>query len=135
MENISYNANENYVAKKGNKFQGLKNLTIENDVITITMGTGLVFSAPINEVQVEYTTGWRLLLQSPLMHKYKFTSSAGQTLTIDMYKGWEGFGKEKLEVYETIESLPNVKKSALEKFELWIGWIIVAVCLITYFAI
>ena len=137
MENVQFVAdNEKWLNKRD--FSGLKVLKVEDDVLSMEFADGRSFSAPINDLQIRRTTGWRLLLQSPQLRSYKFYTNDGRVFKLGglyLTKDFSGFVKpldglksllnanETVEaIYAVLDSMPNTKDSGLEIFEKIISW-------------
>ena len=142
MENVTFVAdNEKWLNKRD--FSGMTTFKIENDVLTMEFADGRSFSAPINDLQIRRTSGWRLICQSPRFRKYEFTTKDGRNFKLGgLYsnKDFIGFVK-KLDgakslwnadetvwgIYSVLDKLPNTKNSGLEIFEYVFSWGIIAI--------
>ena len=137
MENVQFIAdNEKWLNKRG--FSGMTIFKIENDVLTMEFADGRNFSAPINDLQIRRTTGWKLLLQDGRNHTYEFTTPDGRMFKLGgLYSNMDfaGFYKEVtglkslidafdpvFDIYAVLDNLPNSKRSGLEVFELIMSW-------------
>ena len=141
MENIQFIAdNEKWLNKRD--FSGMKLFKIEDDVLSMEFADGRNFSAPINDLQIRRTTGWKLLLQSPQFHSYTFTTKDGRifklggvysnkdfigfTKKVDGLKSLMNANETINEIYAVLDNMPNTKNSGLEIFELVFSWSLIA---------
>lgn len=137
MENVQFTADSKYVAKKGAKFRGVKEFTLEDDVLTIEMGNGRKFTSPLNELFGTYWRGggvFSWFTSYEYNCKYKLYNSKGEFLLIRMFD-WTGFrgltgGGQIRQMFEIIESAPNVKAAGREKIELIISGIALIIFII-----
>lgn len=137
MENVQFIAdNEKWLNKRD--FSGLKVFKVEDDVLSMEFADGRSFSAPINNLQIRRTTGWRLLFQSAQFRSYTFYTIDGRVFKlgglysnkdfIGFVKSLDGFNSmlkanETVEaIYAVLDSMPNTKDSGLEIFEKIISW-------------
>ncbi len=137
MENVIFVANNERWLNKRN-FSGMKVFKVENDVLSMEFADGRSFSAPINDLQIRRTSGWKLLFQDQRNRTYEFTTPDGRMFKLGgLYSNMDfaGFLKNVsglkslinaydpvFDIYAVLDNMPNSKRSGLEKFELIIAW-------------
>lgn len=123
MDNVIISVSNPKVLALGNKFTGVKTVSLQDDVLTIEKGNGVKFVSNIHQMKGTYQDGWF----KSTKRKYLLYNAQGECLLIN-FSDWDGWifgvGDRRMEIFNIIESSPLVQPTKAQTIRKIISYII-----------